>query len=117
MRDNLPGLVSNSASNAINKSEQKISGKGALKAGKGFTLFISNEDVNDIIKIINSLEVIVLTDSITEKVKHEIKKQEGRFLPALLGMLTAPLVILRLLNVSITIVYLMVSFQETIYLE
>ena len=73
--------------------------------------------MNGIIKIINSLEVIVLTDNITEKIKHEIKKQEGRFLPALFGMLPAPLVILRLFNVSITIVYLMVSFQETIYLE
>ena len=74
--------------------------------------------MNDIIKIINSLEGSgEWTDSITEKVKHEIKKQEGRFLPALLGMLATPLVILRLLNVSITVLYLMVSFQENIYLE
>ena len=55
-RDNLPGLVSNLTSNAINKFERKISGKGAVRAGKGFTLFISNEDMNDIIKIIKSLE-------------------------------------------------------------
>ena len=39
-RDNLPGLVSNLASNAINKFERKISGKGAVRAGKGFTLFV-----------------------------------------------------------------------------
>ena len=51
-RDNLPGLVCNLALNAINKFERKISGKGAMRAGKGFTSFISNEDVNDIIKII-----------------------------------------------------------------
>ena len=51
-RDNLPGLVSNLALNAINKFERKISGKGVMRAGKGFTSFISNEDVNDIIKII-----------------------------------------------------------------
>ena len=38
-RDNLPGLVSNLASNAINKFEKKLSGKGAVTAGKGFTLF------------------------------------------------------------------------------
>ena len=38
-RDNLPGLVSNLASNAINKFEKKLSGKGAVRAGKGFTLF------------------------------------------------------------------------------
>ena len=43
-RDNLPGLVSNLASNAANKFERKIIGKGAVKAGKGFTLFISRED-------------------------------------------------------------------------
>ena len=74
-RDNLPGLVSNLASNAINKFERKIREKGAVRAGKGFTLFISNEDMNDIIKIIKSLEDSnVLIDGITETVKHEIKK-------------------------------------------
>ena len=41
---------------AINKFERKISGKGAVRAGKGFTLFLLNEDMNDIIKIIKSLE-------------------------------------------------------------
>ena len=50
-RDNLLELVYNLDSNARNKSERKISGKGAARAGKGFTLFISNEDMNDIIKI------------------------------------------------------------------
>ena len=55
-RDNLPGLVSNLTSNAINKFERKISGKGGVTAGKGFTLFISSEGMNDIIEIIKSLE-------------------------------------------------------------
>ena len=45
-RDNFPGLVSNLASNAKNVFERKTSGKGAIKAGKGFILFISNEDLN-----------------------------------------------------------------------
>ena len=55
----------------------KIIGKGAVRAGKGFTLFISNEDRNNIIKVIKSLEdSTVLIDGITETVKHEIKKQE-----------------------------------------
>ena len=82
LKDNLPGLVSNLASNAINKFERKISGKGAVRAGKGFTLFVSNEDMNDIIKIIKSLEDSnVLIDGITQTVKHEIEKQEGGFLP------------------------------------
>ena len=56
VRDNLPGLVSNLTSSAINKFDRKISGKGAVRAGKIFTLFISNKDMNDIIKIIKSLE-------------------------------------------------------------
>ena len=78
-RDNLPGLVSNLTSNAINKFERKISGKGAVRAGKGFTLFISNEDMNDIIKIIKSLEDSgVLIDGVTETVKHEKKKTRRR---------------------------------------
>ena len=73
-RDNLSGLESNLFSKAINKSKRKTSGKGAVRAGKRFTLFISNEDINDIIKIIKSLEDSnVLFDGITETVKHEIK--------------------------------------------
>ena len=56
VRDNLAGLASNLASSAINNFDRKISGKVAARAGKGFTLFFLNEDVNDIIKIIKSLE-------------------------------------------------------------
>ena len=41
----LSGLVSNLTSNATNKFERKISGKGAVKAGKRFILLISNEDM------------------------------------------------------------------------
>ena len=74
-RDHLPELASNLTSNAINKFERKTSGKGAVRGGKGFTLFISNEDMNDIIKIIQSLEDLgVSIDRVTETVKHEIKK-------------------------------------------
>ena len=66
----------------------KKSGKGAVRAGRGFTLFISNDDMNDFIKIIKLLEDSgVLTDGVTESVKHEIKKQEGGFL----GDFLAPL--------------------------
>ena len=84
-RDNLPVLVSNLSSNAINKFERKISGKEAVRVGKGFTLFILNEDKNDIIKTTKSLEDLgVAIDGVTETVKHEIKKQEGRFLGALI---------------------------------
>ena len=69
------------ASNAINRFEKKISGRGAVRAGKGFTLFISNEDINNIIKTIKLLEDSgVLIDAVTETVKHKIKKQEADFL-------------------------------------
>ena len=36
--------------------KEKISQKGAVRRAKGFTLFILNEDMNDIIKITASLE-------------------------------------------------------------
>ena len=49
--------------------------------------------MNDIIKIVKSLEDSgVLIDGITETVKHEIKKQESRFLGALLQPLVASIV-------------------------
>ena len=37
-RDSLPGLVSNLTSNAINKFEGKISGKGAVRVRKDYIL-------------------------------------------------------------------------------
>ena len=92
-RDNLPGLVNNLASNAINKFKRKISGKEVVSAGKGFTSFILNEDVNKIIKTIKSLkDSNELIHGINETVKHKIKKQEGQFLLALLAPLAASLV-------------------------
>ena len=49
--------------------------------------------MNDIIKIIKSLEYLgILIDGVTESVKHEIKKQEGEFLGALLAPLATSLV-------------------------
>ena len=92
-RDNLPGLVSSLISIAINKFDRKRSGKRAVRAGKGFTLFILNEDMNDIIKIIKSLEDSgVFIDGVTGTVKHEIKKLEGGFPVVLLAPLAASLV-------------------------
>ena len=56
-------------------------------------MFISNEDIDDIIAIIKSLEDSgVLIDVVTETVKDEIKKQEGGFLDAVLSPL-APLLV------------------------
>ena len=76
-RENLPGVVSNLTSNVTNKFEREIRGKGAVRAGKGFILFNSNEAINNIIKIIKSLQDSnVLIDGVTEAVKHEIKKNK-----------------------------------------
>ena len=70
-RGNLPRLVRKLASNAINKFKRKVSGRGAMRVGKGFNLFLS--------KIIKSLEDLdVLIDGITERVKYEIKKTRKR---------------------------------------
>ena len=75
-RDNSPGLASNLATKVINKFEIRISGKGAEKAGKWFHLVVSNEELNDIIKIIKSLEdPNALIDGITETVKHESRSK------------------------------------------
>ena len=69
--------VRNLTSSAINKLNRKINGKGAVKAWKRFTLFILNEDMNDIIKIIKSSKILsVLIDGVTETVKHERKKTQ-----------------------------------------
>ena len=64
-----------------------------MRAGRGFTLFISNEDLNDIPKIVKSLEDSgVLIEGITETVKHEIKTEEGEFLVAFLATFSASIV-------------------------
>ena len=63
-----------------------------MRAKKGFILFISNEDMNYVVKIIKSLEdSYVLTDGVTETAKWKIKT-EGWFLGALLASLAASLV-------------------------
>ena len=59
-KNNLPALVRNIALNktlnSINKFKRRIREKGTIRAGKGFTLFILNEDRDDIIKIVKSSE-------------------------------------------------------------
>ena len=58
-----------------------------MRAGKRYTSFISNGDMNDTIKIIKALEEsVVLIERVTETVTLEIKIQDGRFLGALLPL-------------------------------
>ena len=47
----LPKSATKATSSVLDKFERKISGKGAARAGRQFTLFISNENM-DHIKII-----------------------------------------------------------------
>ena len=71
-----------------------MSRQSAVREENGFTWFILNEDRNDIIKVLKSLEDSgILIDRVTEIVKYEItKKQEGRCLESLLAPLSFSLV-------------------------
>ena len=74
-KDVFQKLETIATSSILDKAERKISGQGAVKAGKGFNLFISKENMDDIIKIITSPENSgLIVDDGTETVKHEIKK-------------------------------------------
>ena len=56
------------------------------------TLIISNNEIEDIIKIVKSLEDSgLLLKGVTETVQNEVKKQKGGFLSMLLGTLGAGL--------------------------
>ena len=66
--------------------------KKILGSGNHTTLIISNNDMQDLLKIVKSLEDSgILFNGITETVKNEIKEQKGGFLSMLLGTLGASL--------------------------
>ena len=66
--------------------------KKILRSGNHTTLIISNDDMQDLLKIVKSLEHSgVLLNGITETVKSEVKEQKGGFLSMLLGALGASL--------------------------
>ena len=66
--------------------QKKIHGSGTT------TLIISNEEMNDIMKIGQALEDSkILLKGVTEKIKNETKEQKGGFLSMLLGTLGASL--------------------------
>ena len=65
---------------------KKIHGSGTT------TLIISNEEMNDIMKIVQVLEDSnILLKGVTKTVKNETKEQKGGFLSMLLGTLGAGL--------------------------
>ena len=66
--------------------------KKILGSGNHTTLMISNDDMEDLFKIVKSLEDSgILLDGITETVKNEVKEQKGGFVSMLLGTLRASL--------------------------
>ena len=65
---------------------KKIHGSGTT------TLIISNEEMNDIMKIVQALEDSnILLKGVTKTIKNETKEQKGEFLSMLLGTLGASL--------------------------
>ena len=66
--------------------KKKMLGSGAT------TLIISNDEMDDILKIVKSLENSgVLLKGVSETIQHEAKEQKGGFLGMLLGTLGASL--------------------------
>ena len=48
VKEVLPKSAAKATSSVLDKLERKISGKGAARTGRQFTLFISNENMDDI---------------------------------------------------------------------
>ena len=66
--------------------------KKILGSGNHTTLITSNDDMQDLLKIVKSLEHSdVLLDRITETIKNKVKEQKRGFLSMLLGTLGASL--------------------------
>ena len=66
--------------------------KKILGSGNHTTLIISNDDMQDLLKIVKSLEDSgILLNGITETVKNEVKEQKVSFLSMLLCTLGASL--------------------------
>ena len=56
------------------------------------TLIVFNEEMNDITKIVKSLQVSgLLIKDVSQRIKYEAKKRKGGFLSMLLGILGANL--------------------------
>ena len=66
--------------------------KKILGSGHNTTLIISNGEMEDILKIVRSLEISgILLKGVSETIKNETKEQRGGFLSMLLGTLGASL--------------------------
>ena len=83
----LAPLGLSAAMSAVDGSiKKKMLGSGAT------TLIISNDEMDDLLKIVKSLEDSnVLLKGVSETIQHEAKEQRGGFLSMLLGTLDASL--------------------------
>ena len=67
---------------------KKILGSGNSSSSHNTVLIISNDEIDDIIKIVKSLQNSgLLLKGVTETVKNEVKERKGGFLTMLLGTL------------------------------
>ena len=81
-----PLRMTGAASTIDARIQKKIHGSGTT------TLIISNEEMNDIMKIVQALEDSnILLKGVTETIKNETKEQKGGFLSMLIGTLGASL--------------------------
>ena len=84
--DLIPLGLAAAASAADARIHKKILGSGTT------TLIISNEEMNDIMKIVQALEDSnILLKGVTKAIQNEVKEQKGGFLSMLLGTLGASL--------------------------
>ena len=92
----IPLGLTAAASGAVAGIHKKVLGSGrrhsSSSASHNTTLIISNKDIEDLIKIVKSLEDSqLLLKGVTESVQNEVKEQKGGFLSMLLGTLGASL--------------------------
>ena len=91
----IPLGITAAASAADAGIHKKILGSGNNRHSSSaphITLIISNDEINDIIKIVKSLEVSgLLLKGVTQTVQNEVKEQKGGSLSMLLGTLAASL--------------------------
>ena len=65
--------------------------KKILGSGNNKTLIISNNEIEDIIKIVKSRETGLLLKGVNETIQNEVKEQKGGFLSMLLDTIGASL--------------------------
>ena len=79
-KDTLTKLANKWTLSILDKLERKISGRGAIRVRKWFSLFFSNEDMNDIITIVKSLKKSgLLIDGTVDAVKNETRKSNRKW--------------------------------------